>query len=204
MNALRALDIIILSILTSEFVALCWASSCVGKYQGWRGKVRFILLSPFRLLDLLIIGVTAVVVWTCWLNSHQPYLQWLRCGMIFQILRLEHRFKPWRMISSVLWIERKHLLITVYMGFLVLVTISYVVFFLEQDDPETLFTNIPVSLYWGVITMCTIGYGDLAPKTTAGRTVGALLAICGAIIYAIPAGIIATGLALKVPIYLQF
>lgn len=187
----------IISILTGEFITLFWASSCVYTYQGWKGKLAFVF-SPFRLLDLLIIGVTAVVIWACWLSPHLSHLVWLRCGVIFQMLRLENRFRPWRLISSVLYIERKHLLITAYMGFLILVIISYVVYFLEQSDPETDFKNIPTSLYYGVITVCTIGYGDLAPKTTAGRIIGAILAICGAIIYAIPAGIIATGLALKV------
>ena len=84
------------------------------------------------------------------------------------------------------------------MALLILVLISYVVYFLEQSDPDTTFTTIPNSLYWGIITVCTIGYGDMAPKTTAGRTVGGILAIFGAIVYAIPAGVIATGLALKV------
>ncbi|KAJ6220358.1 hypothetical protein RDWZM_006170 [Blomia tropicalis] len=194
---LRVFDILILSILTIEFIALFWSSSCISKYQGWRGSIRF-LFSPFRLLDLLIIGICAVVLWTHWLPPNKSYLLWLRCGQVFQILRLENRFKPWRLLSSVLWLQRKHLLITTYMALLILVLISYVVYFLEQSDPDTTFTTIPNSLYWGIITVCTIGYGDMAPKTTAGRTVGGILAIFGAIVYAIPAGVIATGLALKV------
>ena len=88
--------------------------------------------------------------------------------------------------------------ITAYMCILVLIVLSYVVYFCEQVDPNTDYINLPTSIYWGIITVTSVGYGDLAPKTTAGRLIGGALAIIGVIIYAIPSGIIATGLALKV------
>lgn len=197
MIALRVFDFLILAVLSAEFIALFWASSCIGKYQGFKGAFRFIF-SPFRLLDLLVIGISVVVCWTHWLPPSQKYLIWLRCGQVFQILRLENRFKPWRLLSSVLIMQKKHMLITAYMCFLILVVLSYVVYFCEQDDPNTVFVNIPTSIYWGIITVTSIGYGDIAPKTTAGRFIGGVLAILGMIVYAIPSGIIATGLALKV------
>lgn len=161
------------------------------------GAFRFIF-SPFRLLDFLVIAISVFVCWTHWFTPNFYYITWLRCGQIFQILRLENRFKPWRLLSSVLILQKKHMFITAYMCILVLIVLSYVVYFCEQVDPNTDYINLPTSIYWGIITVTSVGYGDLAPKTTAGRLIGGALAIIGVIIYAIPSGIIATGLALKV------
>ena len=197
---LRYLDLLIFQFLLVEYFALCWSASCVVKYQNWSGKLRF-LISPFRILDLGVIGSTAIVLWLHWYAENREQhikLGWIRSLQIVQILRLENRFRAWRLLSSVIWLQRKHLLIVSYMAFLILIVISYIVYFFEQRDPNSPFKTIPTSLWWGIVSVMTIGYGDVVPITPEGKIIGGVLSVIGAIIYAIPAGIIATGLALKV------
>ncbi len=198
MIVLHVLDITIVSLLTAEFLLLAWAATCVSRFRGWAGLGRF-LLTPFRIIDLLGIAISGFIIWTHWFNTNRDIV-WLRCGQLFQVLRLETRFKSWRLLRTVFWLERKHLLAVALLCFFVLVFLSYSMYFIEQaGDPETTkFTNIPVSLYWGVVTCFAIGYGDLAPTTTAGRAVEGFLVTFACVIWALPAEILATGLALKV------
>lgn len=197
LDALRALLIAILTVQTVEFLLLIWASSCLGRYRGCRGKLRF-LVAPFRLFNALFIGITAVMVWTCWFTPEEfGRYEWLRLGIIFQVLRLENRFKPWRFFRSVLWIERQHLLAASFVIFLVFITLAYVEYFIEHQEPETGFTNIPNAAYYAVVTMMGIGYGDIVPLTTAGRAVLGFFALFACVAFNIPSGILSTGLALR-------
>ena len=62
------------------------------------------------------------------------------------------------------------------------------------EGPENGFTNIPVSIYWGVVTITTVGYGDIAPQTTLGQTLATLLMLLGYGIIAVPTGIVSSEL----------
>jgi potassium voltage-gated channel KQT-like subfamily protein len=101
------------------------------------------------------------------------------------------------MMTSVVWAQREHLCITTYIGLLALLFISFIVYFIEKDSNPA-FNSLASSLWWGVITLCTIGYGDMYPITPIGKLLTCICSIIGVSIFALPAGILGTGLALKV------
>ena len=68
---------------------------------------------------------------------------------------------------------------------LVLGSVMYLI-----EGPETGFTSIPISIYWAIVTMTTVGYGDLAPQTVLGRIVASMIMIIGYGIIAVPTGIV--------------
>ena len=109
----------------------------------------------------------------------------------------------------------KELLTAIYIAFLVLIFVSYIIWQVEFTTDEcrmaanrTLFDDgsIPTchfltfgdSLWWGFITLTTIGYGDKVPATTTGQAIAAFFAVVGMAFFALPAGILGTGFALKV------
>ena len=63
------------------------------------------------------------------------------------------------------------------------------IFYAEKDEPGTPFISIPASFWWAIVTMTTVGYGDLVPTTVVGRCIGAVCASLGVVLLAIPAGI---------------
>lgn len=65
-------------------------------------------------------------------------------------------------------------------------------YYAEHEAQPELFSSIPSSMWWGVITLTTIGYGDVYPVTVAGKIIGAGVAILGIAVYAIPTGIMAS------------
>ena len=195
---LRIYDTFILALFIVEFLARAWSSSCISQYQGWLGLLRF-CTSTFRLIDIFIILCASTVLYVHKIDpSISNQINWLRIAQAFQILRLSHRFKPWRIMASVIWNQRDHLTVAVYMCTLSLIFITFVVYFIEHNQPDTDFTSIPKTLWWGIVSLLTIGYGDMVPTTIAGKfTASILLLICFSS-FALPAGILGTGLALEV------
>jgi len=101
------------------------------------------------------------------------------------------------MMASVVWAQKPQLIITIYMGSLALLSISFLIYFFEKDMNPA-FNNLASSLWWAVVTLCTIGYGDMYPITPIGKLLSCICSIIGVTMFALPAGIIGTGLALKV------
>ncbi|CAD6198600.1 unnamed protein product [Caenorhabditis auriculariae] len=68
----------------------------------------------------------------------------------------------------------------------VVIFFSTLIYFLERDEPNTKFTSIPATFWWCVVTMATVGYGDLVPVTVAGKLVGSGAIVCGVMVLALP------------------
>jgi voltage-gated potassium channel len=85
--------------------------------------------------------------------------------------------------------------ITVFLGAVmaVVIIVGSMMYVIEGEDSG--FTSIPISMYWAVVTMTTVGYGDIAPQSTPGRVLASILMILGYGIIAVPTGIVTVELA---------
>ena len=81
----------------------------------------------------------------------------------------------------------QELITTVYIGFLGLIFSSFLVYLAEKDTNAKKFPNYAQALWWGVITLCTVGYGDTVPQTPAGKLVASFCALLGISFFALPA-----------------
>ncbi|KAL8595364.1 hypothetical protein ACOMHN_020117 [Nucella lapillus] len=90
------------------------------------------------------------------------------------------------------------LITTLYIGFLGLIFSSYFVYLAERHDDRKDFASYADALWWGVITVMTIGYGDKVPQTWMGKIVASCFAVFAISFFALPAGILGSGFALKV------
>ena len=75
-----------------------------------------------------------------------------------------------------------------------MVVIAGTLMYLIESEAESGFTSIPRAMYWAIVTMTTVGYGDIAPRTAFGQFVAALLMIAGYAIIAVPTGIVSAEL----------
>jgi voltage-gated potassium channel len=112
----------------------------------------------------------------------------LRLLRAFRILKLTEYVREYSSLGAALYASRRKILVflsVVAMVVVVLGTVMYVV-----EGPEHGFTNIPVAIYWAITTMTTVGFGDIAPRTTLGRAVSSIVMLLGWGILAVPTGIV--------------
>jgi len=147
--------------------------------------------SFFGIVDLLAIIPTYVSVL---LPGTQSLLviRTLRLLRIFRVFKLVELLGEARLLMVALRASQLKLL--VFIGFVViLMTILGSVMYLVEG-PESGFTSVPRSVYWAVVTMTTVGYGDIAPVTVLGQTLAAVVMIMGYAIIAVPTGIVTSEL----------
>ncbi|XP_019628573.1 PREDICTED: potassium voltage-gated channel subfamily KQT member 4-like [Branchiostoma belcheri] len=198
-HVLFIMEIIIVIVFGMEYILRMWAAGCRSRYQTWRGRLRF-ARRPFVIIDLVVI-VASVVVLS--LGSHgnvfaASALRGLRFLQILRMVRMDRRGGTWKLLGSVVWAHRQELLTTAYIGFLALIFASFSLYLIEKDENPEDFGNFAKALYWGVITLLTVGYGDATPDTWLGKLVAVGFSLLGISFFMLPAGILGSGFALKV------
>ncbi|KAG7267842.1 hypothetical protein CRUP_000714 [Coryphaenoides rupestris] len=200
-------------IFGAEFGLRIWAAGCCCRYKGWRGRLKF-ARKPLCILDIFVlIASVPVVAVRNQGNVLATSLRSLRFLQILRMLRMDRRGGTWKLLGSAIYAHSKELITAWYIGFLSLILASFLVYLVEKDDasmdvsdpdnptaqPQTQdFDTYADALWWGLITLTTIGYGDKTPKTWAGRLLAGTFALVGVSFFALPAGILGSGLALKV------
>ena len=112
----------------------------------------------------------------------------LRLLRLFRILRLAQYVQEYRALGQALIASRRKIL--VFLSFVVIVTVVMGTVMYVVEGPANGFTNIPVSVYWAITTMTTVGFGDIVPKTGLGRTIASLMMLIGWGTLAVPTGIV--------------
>ncbi|CAL1277227.1 unnamed protein product [Larinioides sclopetarius] len=196
---LLRMEIVMVVWFTFEFFLRLWSAGCRSRYQGWVGRLRF-LRSPFCVIDVIVIVASVVVLSVG--SSGQVFaasaLRGLRFFQILRMVRMDRRGGTWKLLGSVVYAHRQELITTLYIGFLGLIFSSFLVFLAEKESNSENFSNFADALWWGVITLCTVGYGDTVPITWPGKLIAAFCALLGISFFALPAGILGSGFALKV------
>jgi len=156
-----------------------------------RDKWRYIR-SPLGLIDLLAVLPTYMSVFS---HGMQYFLviRVLRLLRVFRILKLGRYVGEARLLIGAL--EASRFKITVFLStVLTLVVIIGTLMYLIEG-PENGFTSIPIGIYWAIVTLTTVGFGDITPTTLAGRALASLVMIMGYGIIAVPTGIVTVELA---------
>jgi len=116
-----------------------------------------------------------------------------RLFRVFRIFKLAHFLKEGHIIIQALKASRAK--ITVFLVFILLVVmIMGSVMYLIESEQNTGFTSIPRSIYWAIVTLTTVGYGDIAPQTSFGQFIAAVIMVMGYVVIAVPTGIVSSEL----------
>ncbi|XP_048863839.1 potassium voltage-gated channel subfamily KQT member 1 [Brienomyrus brachyistius] len=197
------MEIVLVVFFGTEYVVRLWSAGCRSKYVGIRGRLRF-ARKPISIIDLIVV-IASIIVLGVGSNGQVFATSAIRGIRFLQILRMLHVDRQggtWRLLGSVVFIHRQELITTLYIGFLGLIFSSYFVYLAEKDavdeEGKTDFSSYADALWWGVVTVTTIGYGDKVPQTWIGKTIASCFSVFAISFFALPAGILGSGFALKV------
>jgi len=187
-----ALESISVVIFTIEYFLRLW--SCVSNpdYQHpIKGRFRW-MISPMGLIDLM-------VFLPFYISAAFPYdlrlLRAIRIVRVFMILKVGNYASSLNHIAGVVKRKKDELIVTASLGCILLLLSGSAIYYLENAAQPKVFSSIPASLWWSVVTLSTVGYGDIYPITTGGKIFASFIAILGIALFALPAGIIASGFA---------
>ncbi|XP_058475697.1 potassium voltage-gated channel subfamily KQT member 4 isoform X2 [Solea solea] len=197
-QGLFILEFVMIVVFGFEYFIRIWAAGCCCRYRGWKGRLRF-ARKPFCVIDFIVFVVSLAVIAAGTQGNifATSALRSMRFLQILRMVRMDRRGGTWKLLGSVVYAHSKELITAWYIGFLVLIFASFLVYLAEKDY-NTDFNTYADSLWWGTITLTTIGYGDKTPRTWQGRLLAAGFALLGVSFFALPAGILGSGFALKV------
>ncbi|XP_065152755.1 potassium voltage-gated channel subfamily KQT member 5 isoform X6 [Paramisgurnus dabryanus] len=197
-HCLFILEFVMIVVFGLEYIIRIWSAGCCCRYRGWQGRLRF-ARKPFCVIDIIVL-IASIAVVSAGSQGNifaTSALRSLRFLQILRMVRMDRRGGTWKLLGSVVYAHSKELVTAWYIGFLVLIFSSFLVYLVEKEINKQ-FATYADALWWGTITLTTIGYGDKTPQTWTGRLLSAGFALLGISFFALPAGILGSGFALKV------
>jgi len=174
-------------IFAIEYCLRIWIAIEKPEYTGSiMGRIRY-ALSFFAIIDLLTILAVVLTVF----GTAPLLLRLFRLGRILRLARLGRFSSALNTLQRVLSTRAPDLLISVGLAVTIHIIASTLLYFVEgRIQPET-FGSIPRAMWWGVVTLTTVGYGDAYPITVLGKILGSVTAVVGIGVIALPTGILA-------------
>ena len=179
-------------IFTIEYIARVW--SCVDhdgikfSHPLW-GRLRY-MITPMAILDLIVILPLFVIFFV---NVDLRILRILRVLRLFRVFRLIRFSSSMGLLIQVFKEEGSNIAAALFILLLLVLLAASSIYLVEAHVQPDKFGSIPQALWWAIITMTTIGYGDVVPLTVIGKFFGAAIGILSMGMVALPAGLLASG-----------
>lgn len=174
---------------TLEYALRVYACVENPKYrQPFKGRLRFVR-SPLALVDLMAF----LPFYLIFLPIDLRFLRIVRVMALFRMFKIARYLQALKLFSRVLADRKEQLILSIIFIIFMLVIISTVVFYVEHEAQPHAFSSIPATMWWGISTLTTVGYGDIVPITPLGKVLGGIFAIAGIGLFALPAGILSSG-----------
>ncbi len=186
---LRLFEVFSVAVFTLEYGLRVW--SCVEdeRYRSpVRGRIRFIL-QAMSLVDLLAFLPFYMPFWRMDLRS----MRVLRMMRILRVAKIARYYTALGVIKNVFVSQKEELVLTSTVMVMLLVIASSLMYTCENAVQPEAFSSIPATMWWAVATLTTVGYGDITPVTVHGKVLGAVIAVLGIGMFALPAGILGAG-----------
>jgi voltage-gated potassium channel len=185
-------DLFTVIVFTIEFTLRIWCCVQNPLYASpVRGRIRY-MVSLYMLIDLVALTPFYLPLI---IPLEFRLLRLLRLMRVFRVLRLGKYSNAFDTFVDVLKSKKEELVITVIMAVIIMILASSALYAAERDAQPEKFGSIPDAMWWAVVTLATVGYGDIYPITPLGKFLAAIVAISAIGLFALPTGILAAGFA---------
>ena len=178
-----------LVVLTVEFFLRIWVEPEKTAPAGELACRIAYLKSPLGIVDFL-------AVLPAWVSLIYPVeLHWFELAAALSLFKLSRYVPALSLVANVVVRQGRSIFAALVVLSILLVFAATVIYLFEYEAQPNSFESIPQSLWWAISTMATVGYGDMAPITPIGRLIGGVAMVFGIAMFAVPAGILASGFA---------
>jgi voltage-gated potassium channel len=178
------------AVFTVEYILRIWSCTADQRYRGpVVGRIRF-ALTPLLLIDLFAIAPFYLMHF---FTLDLRMLRAVRLARMLRGLKIARYSESVHLLWRVMVAKREELLVTFVTVAVVLIVASSLMYYAERDAQPEVFCNIPAAMWWGVGSLTTAGAGDMIPVTTPGKVLNAVILLLGIGLFALPAGILASG-----------
>src|SRR5574342_666483 len=191
---LHWIEALAVAVMTVEFALRLWAAperEAIGARQPWRARLRYLYSFAGAIDDLAVLPALIGLAVPIPVDA-------LRLLRLLRLLKLARYTPALSLFAAVIRNEGRPLLATLLVVAVLIVLESAVMYVLEREAQPTVFASIPHAMWWAIVTIATVGYGDMFPVTPAGRIFGGAVMVIGIALFAVPAGILATGFASEI------
>lgn len=121
------------------------------------------------------------------------FLRAMRLLRIFRIFKVGRYYDSLALITRVIRSRCEQLVISTFLVLICLIVSASLMYYAENHAQPNAFSSIPASMWWAVVTLTTVGYGDIYPITLSGRILASFISVLGIGLFALPTGILASG-----------
>lgn len=185
----HAFEVFSVAVFTVEYLLRLWTSTFIPRFaRPLTGRLRY-AATPLAIFDLLAI----LPFYLAFLPLDLRVLRIFRIARVLRILKLAHYSETLRSLVRVVAGKKEELVLSMTFLVMLLVVASSMMYFAEHEAQPAVFSSIPAAMWWGIATLTTVGYGDAVPVTDIGRLLGAVIAVLGIGMFALPTGILGSG-----------
>lgn len=180
------------AVFTLEYILRLWSGTADPRFSApLRGRLR-LAMRPMLLVDLAAIGPFYVELFLPG-TLDLRFLRTLRLLRLFRLFRANRLTNAFGVLTRVVQAKQAELGVTLAVVGVIVVLAAGAIYMVERGEATTAFTSIPRAMWWSVVTVTTVGYGDMTPQTPIGQVIGGFVAFIGICALALPVGILSTG-----------
>lgn len=178
-------EVFSVAVFTIEYAARVWSCTVDKRYAHpvW-GRIRF-MFTPMALIDLIAV----VPSYLTFLKLDLRFVRALRLVRLLRVAKIGRYTEASSLLLKVIRAKKEELTLTMSLLFILAVICASLMYYAEGNVQPDKFPNIPAAMWWAIVTITTIGYGDVFPITTVGKIIGVFTALLGILMIALPTGV---------------
>ena len=176
---------------TVEYFARLWVADLDPRYQGsFKGRLRY-MFTAMAMVDVIAV----LPFYLSFIEMDLRIARAIRLLRLVRILKMGRYAHAVRTLTNVIVRKKEELAMSMFVAVMILILSASVMYFAENERQPDAFRSIPASMWWAVVTLTSVGYGDVSPETDLGKLMGAFICMIGVMLVALPTGILASGFA---------